>query len=116
VVRIEHAPRNVLREAEDVARFHDRCSDLMRELLGALSERPDNPRPFGVVEDELGWPGRRIASMLGGVARLRHREFESRRPYHLADEHDSSSGRWEIWVDHTQGAAIRQARSRFESP
>ena len=40
----------------EIARFHDRCSDLMRELLGALAEAPDRPRPFPEIEDALGWP------------------------------------------------------------
>jgi hypothetical protein len=107
---LEHAPRNVLRDAEDIARFHDRCSDLMRELLEALASTPGEPRPFGAVEDELGWPRRRISSMLGGVAPLRHREFEGRRPYHLAGSADTASRRWEIWVDRAQAAAIVAAR------
>jgi len=106
----EHASWNVLEDGEDIARFHDRCSDLMRELLAALAQSPDTPRPFGEVEDGLGWPRRRIASMLGGVARLRHREFAGRRPYHLADAADTASGRWEIWVDRTQSDAILAAR------
>ncbi|MFN8222206.1 MAG: hypothetical protein U0R50_03045 [Gaiellales bacterium] len=104
--REEHAPANVLHDVDDVARFHGRCSDLMRELLGELARRPDNPRPFGEVEDALGWPRGRIASMLGGVARLRHREFAGRRPYHLADARDAASERWEIWVDRAQARAI----------
>jgi len=109
----EHAPQNVLLDTEDVARFYGRCSDLMRELLDALADAPDRPRPFGAVEDGLGWPRRRIASMLGGVARLRHREFASRRPYHLADAADTTSHRWEIWVDLTQAEAIRSAALRL---
>ena len=94
----EHAPHNALSEPDDVARFHDRCSDLMRELLEHLAETPGQPRPFGQVEDALGWPRRRIASMLGGVCRLRQTEFGGRRPYRLNDER-SASGRWEIWMD-----------------
>ena len=42
----EHAPQNALTDAGEIARFHDRCSDLMRELLDALSETPDRPRTF----------------------------------------------------------------------
>lgn len=105
----EHAPQNVLEDAEDIARFHGRCSDLMRELLDALARSPGDSRPFGQVEDELGWPRRRIASMLRGVARLRHLEFASRRPYHLADASETTSGRWEIWVDEAQARAIHTA-------
>ena len=109
--RLEHAPENALSDVDEVARFYDSCSELMRELLDALSAAPDCPRPFGVVEDGLGWPRRRIASMLGGVSRLRHREFQGRRPYRLADEMRSGSGRWEIWADGAQAAAIREART-----
>ena len=103
----EHAPQNVMREADEVAAFHDRCSDLMRELLDALAERPGEPRPFPAVEDAIGWPHRRIASVLGGVWRLRTMEFGGRRPYRLADARTSTSGRWEIWMDARQARAVR---------
>ena len=99
-----------MRAADEVVAFHDLCSDLMRELLAALARRPDVPRPFGDVEDALGWPRRRISSMLGGAARLRLGTFGGRRPYRLADARDSASGRWEIWVDAAQAAAIVSAR------
>ena len=97
-------------DPEAIAQFHDFCSDLMRQLLHALSDAPAEPRSFGDVEDALGWPRRRIASMLGGVARLRLGAFDGQRPYHLADEAQSASGRWEIWVDRDQADAIRAAR------
>jgi hypothetical protein len=79
--RTQHAAHNAMEDPGEIARFHDRCSDLMRELLEALATAPDQPRPFPVVEDQLGWPHRRIASVLGGVSRLRLTEFEGRRPY-----------------------------------
>ena len=73
-------------DPDEVARFHDRCSDLMRELLEALAAAPDRPRPFPEIEDAMGWPRRRIASVLGGVSHLRTREFGGARPYHFHDE------------------------------
>ena len=105
----EHAPHNALSAADDVARFHDRCSELMRELLEHLAETPGQPRPFGEVEDALGWPRRRIASVLGGVSHLRHREFGGRRPYRFHDEHQSASGRWEIWIDDDAARVVETA-------
>jgi hypothetical protein len=99
---------SVMREAGEIARFYDRCSDLMRELLGALAGAPETPRPFPEVEDVLGWPHRRIASVLGGVSRLRHREFGGRRPYHFLAPRLAASGRWEIWMDDAQAAAVRR--------
>ena len=101
-------------EPGEVAAFHDRCSELMRELLEALAERPGEARPFPLVEDEMGWPRRRIASVLGGVFRLRTIEFGGRRPYRLADASTSASGRWEIWMDARQAAAIRAAARASE--
>jgi hypothetical protein len=98
-------------DPEEIARFYDRCSDLMRELLDGLAARPDEPRPFPVIEDEIRWARRRIASVLGGVSQLRHREFGGRRPYHFLDEHHSASGRWEIWADARQAEAVRAARA-----
>ena len=75
---VEHAPQNAMEDPGEIARFHDRCSDLMRELLDALAQAPDQPRPFPQIEDAMGWPRRRIASVLGGVSRLRHTEFAGR--------------------------------------
>jgi len=96
-------------EADEIVRFHDRCSELMRGLLEALAAAPDQPRPFPEIEDALGWPRRRIASVLGGVARLRQTEFGGRRPYRFHDERQSASGRWELWMDAAQARAIRRA-------
>jgi len=94
----------------EIERFHDRCSDLMRELLGALADAPDRPRTFPQIEDALGWPHRRIASVLGGVSRMRHTEFAGRRPYRFVDDRRSASGRWEMWMDARQARAVRAVR------
>jgi hypothetical protein len=99
-------------EAGEIARFHDRCSDLMRELLDALAAAPDQPRTFPQIEEALGWPRRRIASVLGGVSYMRHREFGGRRPYRFHDERQAASGRWEMWMDAVQARAVRAARRR----
>jgi hypothetical protein len=96
-------------DPDEIARFHDRCSDLMRALLDELASAPDRPRTFPQVEDALGWPRRRIASVLGGVAHLRNLEFGGRRPYRFHDARTSASGRWEIWMDAAQADAVRRA-------
>jgi hypothetical protein len=57
----------------------------MRELLDALAVAPDRPRPFPAIEDAIGWPHRRIASVLGAVCHLRQMEFGGRRPYRFQD-------------------------------
>jgi hypothetical protein len=106
----EHAPGNAMDDAGEIARFHDRCSDLMRELLDELARAPDRPRPFPEIEDAMGWPRRRIASVLGGVAHLRYTEFGGRRPYRFQDERQSASGRWEMWMDAAQARAVRTAQ------
>jgi hypothetical protein len=109
VIAGEHAPANALRDPDEVARFHDACSDLMRELLDALAETPGRPRPFPEIEDALGWPRRRIASVLGGVFHLRQTRFGGRRPYRLLDGRGAASGRWELWMDEAQARAVRAA-------
>lgn len=106
----EHAPHNAMTDAGEIARFHDRCSDLMRELLDALATMPDQPRTFPDIEDAMGWPRRRIASVLGGVSHVRHAEFGGQRPYHFNDARRSASRRWEMWADAAQAAAIREAQ------
>lgn len=97
-------------DAGEIERFYDRCSELMRELLDALVLAPDLPRPLPEIEDTIGWPRRRIASVLGGVCRLRQREFEGRRPYHFHEPRSAASGRWELWMDRNQARALRAAQ------
>jgi hypothetical protein len=98
----DHAPQNAMADPGEIARFYDRCSDLMRDLLDALAVAPDRPRTFPEIEDALGWPHRRIACVLGGVSHLRQTEFGGRRPYRFQDDRRSLSGRWEMWMDSTQ--------------
>ena len=78
--------------------------------LEALADAPGRPRPFPEIEDVMGWPRRRIASVLGGVSHLRHTEFGGRRPYRFHDTRQSSSGRWEMWMDAPQAQAVWTAR------
>src|SRR4051794_2922139 len=106
----EHAPHNAMLDPGEIARFHDRCSDLMRALLGALAQAPDRPRPFGEIEDGMGWPRRRIASVLGGVAHLRQTEFGGRRPYRFRAAPPPPARRWELWMGAPQAAARRAER------
>ena len=97
-------------EAGEIERFHDRCSDLMRELLDGLALAPDRPRPFPEIEDSIGWPRRRIASVLGGVSHMRHTLFAGRRPNHFHDQKQAASKRWEMWMDDGQARAVREAQ------
>jgi hypothetical protein len=107
----QHAPQNAMVDPGEIAGFYDRCSDLMRELMDGLADAPDRPRTFPQVEDAIGWPRRRIASVLGGVCHLRQTEFGGRRPYRFHDERRAASGRWEIWMDADQAQATLAARS-----
>ena len=115
---MEALARNAMDDPDEIARFYDRCSDLMRELLDHLARGPYAPRPFPEIEDAMGWPRRRIAAVLGGVGRVRKLEFGGRRPYRFQDERQSASGRWELWMDAEQAAAVRacQVAQRFGSP
>jgi hypothetical protein len=106
----EHRGDNAMTDADEIARFHDRCSDLMRELLHGLAQAPDQPRPFPQIEDAIDWPPRRIASVLGGVSHLRHTEFGGRRPYRFYDTRNAASRRWEMWMDAEQARAVRAAQ------
>jgi hypothetical protein len=106
----EHAPEHAMDEAGEIEHFHDRCSELMRALLDELASAPDRPRTFPEVERALGWPPRRIASVLGGVSHLRNTQFAGRRPYRFLDARWAPSRRWEIWMDAAQARAVRRLR------
>jgi hypothetical protein len=110
-VLVEHAPHNAMEDPSEIERFHDRCSDLMRELLAGLAAAPDEPRPFPDIEDSIGWPHRRVASVLGGVCHLRQTEFAGRRPYRFAEPRHAASGRWEMWMDRAQAETVRACES-----
>jgi hypothetical protein len=111
---IEHVPKNAMDEPDEIARFYDRCSDLMRELLDGLAQAPDRPRPFPEIEDAIGWPRRRIASVLGGVCHLRRMEFSGRRPYHFNEPRGAVSKRWEIWMDGAQAQIVQAERESVQ--
>jgi hypothetical protein len=96
----------------EIAAFRDLCSPLMSALLDELARTPDRPRAFPEIEDALGWPHRRIASVLGGVAHLRRLQFSGRRPYRFNEPRAAASGRWELWADGVQAAALRDATDR----
>jgi hypothetical protein len=108
-VRREHVPHNAMDDPGEIERFRDRCSPYMGALLDELARTPERSRTFPDIEDAIGWPRRRIASVLGGVFHLRHKEFGGRRPYRFYGDRDSASGRWELWVDDLQAQAIRAA-------
>ena len=105
----EHSPENGMAEPGEIAAFRALCSPLMAALLDELARAPETPRPFPEIEDALGWPHRRIASVLGGVAHLRRMRFGGRRPYRFAEPRDAASGRWELWCDEVQATALREA-------
>jgi hypothetical protein len=113
----EYNPHNAMTDPDEIARFYDRCTDLMRQLLDGLAAVPDQPRPFPEIEDAIGWPRRRIASVLGGAAYRRHAEFEGGRPYRFLSDRESPSRRWEMWSDAGQADAVRAAQrdARAES-
>jgi hypothetical protein len=108
----EHEPQNAMDDADEIAAFYDHGSDLMRALLDGLAVAPDRPRTFPAIEDAIGWPRRRIASVLGGAAHMRHTLFGGRRPYRFLDARVSPSGRWEMWMDAGQARAARAAADR----
>jgi hypothetical protein len=108
---MEHARHNAMVEPDEIARFRDRCSAFMGALLDELATTPGEARTFPDVEDALGWPRRRLASVLGGVSHLRHAEFAGQRPYRFYGDRDSRSGRWEIWMDAAQAAALEDAKA-----
>lgn len=79
----EHRLENALVDSDEIEVLYDRCSELMRELVEALAAAPDPAARFPEVEDAIGWPRRRLVSLLGGVWQLRTSEFAGRRPYRL---------------------------------
>jgi hypothetical protein len=113
----EHAPDHAMDDPGEIAAFYDRCSDLMRELLDELATAPNRPRIFPAIEDSMGWPRRRIASVLGGVCHLRTMAFGGRRPYHFMEPRGSAERRWEMWMDSGQARVVlAERRNALDHP
>src|SRR4051794_41980704 len=102
---VQHAPEHAMDDPGEIEAFHDRCSALMRALLDELARTPDRPRTLGEIEDAMGWPRRRIASVLGGGWRLRTAAFGGRRPYPALAEGRPASGGWEAGMDPARAPA-----------
>jgi len=77
--------------------------------VDALCELTAKHWPLPAIEDAMGWPRRRIASVLGGVSHMRHTEFGGRRPYRFYDSRNAASRRPEMWMDASQASAVRAA-------
>ena len=108
---VQHAPHNAMDDPGEIARFYDCCSVLMRELLNALAAAPERPRCFPEIEDSIGWPRRRIASVLGGVWHLRTTEFSGRRPYRFIDEIGNGTADSQLAQAPGRWASLRHGRS-----
>ena len=105
----QHAPQNAMTDAGEIARFQDRCSDLMRELLDGLA---DGARPARALPRDRG--RHRLAAAQDRVRarrRLAHAPHRVRRPaaVPLPLRPRVRVRALEMWMDAAQARALRSS-------
>lgn len=99
-------------DAAEIRAYYDATTDRMREVLDYLARRPGERFTNPHVEDALGWNRLSLrGTAAASTRRVGKDRFGGRLPYHWVDGGPAShSGRFEIWMDEPQAAAIRSYR------
>ena len=96
----------------EVRAYYDATTDRMREMLDHLARHPGRRFTNPEIEDALGWEPLSVrGTQAASTRRLGRDAFQGRGPYHWIDGGPRShSGRFEMWMDARQSAAIRGSR------
>jgi len=101
----EVSPENADLSGEAIFEVFERASPYLRELLVNLAGDPRQRRTYEQIEESIGWPRRRLASVLGGF-RAANRELGAKRPYRI---HMDGAGTWWMWLDDQAASVINDA-------
>jgi hypothetical protein len=122
--RLEHRPRqiqdggggNPMTDPAEIRAYYEATTDRMRELLDELARHPDVRRTNPQIETALGWEPLSVRGTQAASTRRVRKSFGERLPfggrlpYHWRDKDTSRSGRFELWMDASQAAAVHSLR------
>jgi hypothetical protein len=98
-------------DSAEIRAYYEATTERMRQVLDDLARHPDERRTNPQIETELGWEPLSVRGTAAASTRRVGKEtFGGRLPYHWRDASTSRSGRFEMWMDASQAAAIRSAR------
>ena len=86
--------------------------EVVRQLLVDLASHPA-PRPYAVIEEDLGWTRGVLASVLGGWGNTAKASFGGKRPYRIGRDDD---GAWWMWIDAERAAVIADEEPSGNGP
>ena len=98
----EENPEGADMPPEELRRAYRDGSDHLRQLLVDLASNT-TPRPYAVIEEDLGWTRGVLASVLGGWGNKSKAYFAGKRPYRIGRDDD---GAWWMWMDAERAAVI----------
>ena len=90
----ELSPENAGISDDEFRRIADAATPFLWSLLVDLAGHAEQRRTYEQVEASLGWPRRRLASVLSGYYR-KNEQLAGRRPWHLNFDAD---GVWWMWM------------------
>ncbi|HSH77984.1 MAG TPA: hypothetical protein VLA19_05555 [Herpetosiphonaceae bacterium] len=92
----------------EIRAYYEATTDRMRQVLDELARHPGERRTNPQVEAALGWEPLSVRGTAAASTRRVGKEaFGGQLPYHSRQAATSQSGRFEIWMDASQAAAIR---------
>ncbi len=101
----EVSPENADLSGDEIFEIFEGATPYLRELLVNLARDPGQRRTYEQIEESIGWPRRRLASVLGGF-RAANRELGAKRPYRI---HMDEDGTWWMWLDDQAASVINDA-------
>lgn len=99
---------DAMTDPAEVRAYYEATTDRMRQVLDELARHPGERRTNPQVEAALGWEPLSVRGTAAASTRRVVKEtFGGRLPYHWREGTTSRTGRFEMWMDASQAAAIR---------
>lgn len=89
----------------------DAATPFLWALITDLCENVGKRRTYEDIELSIGWPSRRLSTVMSGYYR-KYRHFEDRRPWHLNFDAD---GVWWMWMDEESAEQMAREVERKSS-
>lgn len=93
----------------EIRAYYKATTDRMRQVLDELARHPGERRTNPQIETALGWEALSVrGTAAASTRRVGTETFGGGLPYHWREADASRSGRFEMWMDASQAAAIRR--------
>jgi hypothetical protein len=108
----EWSPELAMMDEAEIRDALERLSPYSLELVTELARVPGQRRTYSAVDEALGWPTGRLASVFGGYSNGVGRRYGGRRPWRI---HLDREGAWWIWVDDLVAGVVNDAAPAIQA-